>query len=940
MLDDETFEVTEEQLDEIMKELTKGTTAREKAKSNDKVFYDVSGSPLKATLLYYLNSGCAHFNEWKYFSAKHNNTHVDIEGVKEEIMREEMSEKELEQMISEYQTRHPYAPKLLLSCAACGYRKYEEEYQRVLISDKSVRKFKYDPIDELLFKEKRNSPEAMVTIFTDAETKKRVNAWDIKSFYVAHDGHYYHLHPELVGPEDDDEEVLHLCCDCYRDTKDKTTKKIILPPNSIAAGTDFGWYKRIGLVAPNLHEQNILSFTRLYLCVYKMKSNKIGRVNHNVMNPINGHSVLFAHNAPTVAARSLGDKIDILDPESLYRDYVMQFLDEKGKFDFLYNKVSGSTSVFARWWELVSLMRVFHVTSSEVFENVNIPSEAEAERILGGSKETILKESVYLEGAAVNQMDSAIGSDVAGVAQDIRRAAEGVRDNADEQQMGGTDERRENDEEEEGEGEEGYENRHIPLSTYYVLNDPSVYENKDRSKMRKNYLNSIGKLVDLDSSSESDEESSEENAGDTNAAHNTETASEIHSDDWINAITNTYMGCDGCMRSGEAINEFSTPDVLIRSFPTTFMLGKSYPERYTGKLGSKQMNHLLHQFTCVPSTDFRLLGYLQDFGTRCAVLKGVNAHVKSSSLNAKNYLSKLLHDKDRQESLRKAIEEPTSPHAEAILREYVPHLQFSGRNVSMSYFEPFRLKSELCESTYRRSAASAFATLAFNDIDNPRGFRASFSTTDRLKFPAMFEEGCAFGSSPMEFMELLTKGSTEVSERMIQGHPLHRSSRASMAISNPVAYVEECKQVVADVCGILFGIPLEHFFSRGIPTLRKTKCYTCYKGILGHPFAVMGVMEAHAKGTLHFHLIFFGGISPFAMQQFANIPQLCEAIVHILDKQYKGTLPATTLLTKMVKQEVMFKVPKGIPEHPATLPTILQHSDLTEVTRVAQMNGQ
>jgi hypothetical protein len=304
-------------------------------------------------------------------------------------------------------------------------------------------------------------------------------------------------------------------------------------------------------------------------------------------------------------------------------------------------------------------------------------------------------------------------------------------------------------------------------------------------------------------------------------------------------------------------------------------------------------------------------------------------------LDSKNFLSRLLHDEERQEELHQAIEDPTSPHAESILREYVPHLQFSGQNVSMSYFEPFKLKSELCESTYRRAAASAFVTLAFNDIDNPRGFRASFSTTDRLKFPAMFEEGCPFGSSPEEFVELLTKGASEVSHRAINGISLDRSSRAAVAISNPIAYVEECKQMVADVCAILFGIPLEHFFARGNPTLRKTKCYTCYKGILGHPFALMGVMEAHARGTLHFHLIFFGGISPFAMQQFANIPELCEAIVHVIDKQYKGTLPAKTLLSRIVKENVMFKVPNG-----STLPTIVQRADLTEVTKNARAAGE
>ena len=38
------------------------------------------------------------------------------------------------------------------------------------------------------------------------------------------------------------------------------------------------------------------------------------------------------------------------------------------------------------------------------------------------------------------------------------------------------------------------------------------------------------------------------------------------------------------------------------------------------------------------------------------------------------------------------------------------------------------------------------------------------------------------------------------------------------------------------------------------------------KGIIGNTLSFIGVVEDHVKGTLHFHIIFFGSISPYILQ--------------------------------------------------------------------------
>ena len=90
-------------------------------------------------------------------------------------------------------------------------------------------------------------------------------------------------------------------------------------------------------------------------------------------------------------------------------------------------------------------------------------------------------------------------------------------------------------------------------------------------------------------------------------------------------------------------------------------------------------------------------------------------------------------------------------------------------------------------------------------------------------------------------------------------------------IDNPVAFVVESKSIINDVCAILLGLPPEDFFAchDGI-TRSKTKHYKTSKGILGHCLSYIAVVEDHAKGTLHYHLLFFGGLSPSGLDFVAT----------------------------------------------------------------------
>ena len=88
-------------------------------------------------------------------------------------------------------------------------------------------------------------------------------------------------------------------------------------------------------------------------------------------------------------------------------------------------------------------------------------------------------------------------------------------------------------------------------------------------------------------------------------------------------------------------------------------------------------------------------------------------------------------------------------------------------------------------------------------------------------------------------------------------------------------------------------------------------------------------MEDHAKGTLHFHLLLYGGISSNVLQDYAGVPDIVSAIADVLDSQYQSKFPAQTLLQQIVKESVRGKVPNNR-NLDCTKSALLESDDLIE----------
>ena len=122
-----------------------------------------------------------------------------------------------------------------------------------------------------------------------------------------------------------------------------------LPDQLIAGGVNFGLACQIGLVPLNYHEQMVVSLYRLFLPVLKVIMNMEGRVNHNTNNKVKCNAILFSHDAAEVLARTLQPDADLLTKDNMYQDFAIQFLDDKGRFDFMMKHIENMSTVFVSW---------------------------------------------------------------------------------------------------------------------------------------------------------------------------------------------------------------------------------------------------------------------------------------------------------------------------------------------------------------------------------------------------------------------------------------------------------------------------------------------------------------------------------------------------------------------------------------------------------------
>ena len=854
--------------------------------SGESFFDDIIKNPSKSLLLFYLNSGCMRFQEYKNYSEAYNGQPLDMDSLIEEIKNEKVTEEEKKKMIKEFLQEYSYTSAKLPSCGACGIRLFESSYKKstkfpkLYLNSEKAQVLAYTEKETKEFCKWMNSPLSKVEIPCDDDfNTETVEIWKCKSVFLEPTNSnqsesnvdtftYWHLHPELVKRENNNEYSTLICPSC--NSKLKKGKR---PKLSIAAGIDFGRYTRIkGLIAPNLHEQMILSRARMFYCSTKVAFNNCGVTNRNTGSHFKIHTIIFPHDAPEKAAYMFNPRIHqkdgLLDLENLKGMIHVLLLDSSGNMDALFESVHGYNHLYARphviaQWILV-LQRCHTYYKDLIVGDLTKTISATTEYLNKYIKQNISK----VTDSGELEREKELGADVAEV-QNVSLFSNKSDNQLDLEDLATQAEQ---------------ENGPIPISYSYVTNNSSVYLSEDKEDFRYRCLE---KFVELN------EPDADRILQTQNGFVNT-LFDENVMEEYLHRYPMSMQASS--FREKQPFHDFQKDDKAISTcFPHVFMLGKVYGKA-PGSLTLDERVHLLSQFTTIPSTDKRLLGFLTDVMQRMEVIHGVQTYIESNP-NSILEIEKLLNDPEKKAELKSALAWPYGIKEKRIINQVLGHLRFAGKDIMYGPLEGTKLKHRAIGETKRFNPCTVFLTISPNNLDNPRAIRSAYESNDNESFPCQFQADCPMGANGIQFMQSFKEQNereTNDSASTENTFALSKSLRAKMSINNPVAFVMENKKLLFHIFQNLFGLTLEGsgFYSQVAgSTQRKTRFFKSKKGIMGYATNAYGVTESHSRGTLHWHILVNTGLSPELLERFAHNPGLCSEIAGVIDSMYQSELP-------------------------------------------------
>jgi hypothetical protein len=212
------------------------------------------------------------------------------------------------------------------------------------------------------------------------------------------------------------------------------------------------------------------------------------------------------------------------------------------------------------------------------------------------------------------------------------------------------------------------------------------------------------------------------------------------------------------------------------------------------------------------------------------------------------------------------------------LDKLVPVLTYAGRKSVFGALERNESAGQILALGRRFGCASAFLTFGIDDVNHPNAIRFAVPSSNNRDFPAVVSSA---SQAEMKRGIRLRDGD--------EGYiPFHWSERFKTMIDNPVGAAIAYKQVVHDIMSILIGIKPSNYSGDNDKTLKTSFVSPDSNsiGINGTGWAFFGKTETTGSGSLHFHVVIWGGLSPELLESVADIPELCQKVASALDSMY------------------------------------------------------
>ena len=611
-----------------------------------------------------------------------------IQEVKEEVLTKEEYEELMSQFFKEtgrggyggYQFPASLDAKIS-SCGCCGVKEVDRNrkkpFKEISLADLDI--LKLDTEDADTFMEGKMKPAVQLPC-DDQGTLKSFKwhlAYDIFDDNTGSNDKFW-LIPDLVHQIDKvdggQEPATYLCHDCHKDLVKPKKQEDIVIPDFCVKNVSFGSWRRVGLQEPNLMERLMIAKVRHHFRIVKIVANAGGKANlvDHTHSAIRGHSILFNHDAPDIAAQALWSI------ESLKQCIKLHFVGPSGKMDWLMKNTINSTVLNARPHVLLqwfSFLRELHTDYKNDTEP--LPTFEQLKTQLIGVKKAICDDAFLSCDEAAVSKERITGDDVAGVR--LSAASDG---------------------------------RNSP--NLDQINDPVLKEC---------YLADPGGTERLGDEVQQTLRMASELIGGIAIPGST-------------ADVPQRRTVFESKRDAEPLNEFEMGDsCLTAAFPTTFCLGHAY-QRKSGTLTAKQRFHLLNQYTRNAATNRELLFYLFDQLQRHQALSHISAKVRSNKNAFTDYYFLVQSLPFREQLARAIRRPKSREAAAVMAKLMPVLSMASPKNTCFGATVSKDIEVQLRNLCRHYGPPSIFLTIAPNDIGDPTALRLTFyNTKNNKEFP-------------------------------------------------------------------------------------------------------------------------------------------------------------------------------------------------------------
>ena len=320
--------------------------------------------------------------------------------------------------------------------------------------------------------------------------------------------------------------------------------------------------------------------------------------------------------------------------------------------------------------------------------------------------------------------------------------------------------------------------------------------------------------------------------------------------------------CIEIKQSDDPLNEFEQNDALFYcAFPHLFPLGKGL--RKKGSIPQKDVNHMENQWHGKFSGCLRLQFLIFDQLQRHSTAIATHATVQSNPESIMTF-SQIVGDPSFIAQLEQAKNSPDAAESKKLLAKLIPHISLVNKKVPYTAASRKTGIQHLFSMVRLYGPPSIFQTFSLDDVHGLLNLRLTLPMTDNWTFPAT-ENG---------FAEALRQNKTT-----FQSIPVHASALRKL-LAEGSAFAAKMYMIASkSVFNYLLGTPPDGNSKKKIIPLCNRPM-----GVFGTPIAAFGVTEEQARGSLHMHLLFWGGLTPSLLQAAGGIPALAHLIAGAINR--------------------------------------------------------